>query len=99
MAPASQNNAELIRYFLVFGRSGHFALLRLAGDLRRRRRRGHFLEVREVIVDPSIPSDHAAVAGAAGEKPVKSLGKFVGRRYCAGLRPDKDSEFNALIMC
>ena len=54
--------------------------------------------VREVIADPSLPLDLAAVAGAAGDKPVKSLEKFVGRGHCARLRPDKDSGLTALIM-
>ena len=48
--------------------------LRLAGDLRRHCRRGHLLEVRGAIANPFISLDCAAVAGAAGGKPVKSLG-------------------------
>ena len=68
-----------------------FGVLRLAGDLRRHRRRGHLLWVRSIIVNPSLSLSRAAVAGAAGDKPVNPPGKFVGRWYCAGLRPDKDS--------
>ena len=73
MAPASQNKAELICCFLVFGRNGHHHLLRLTGDIGRRRQRGCLRWVHKVIAHPLVPLDHAAVAGAAGGEPWNSL--------------------------
>ena len=58
----------------IFGRNGHLALLRLAGDLRRHRRRDHLRWVRSSIANPSLSLSRAAVAGAAG----KELGKTFG---------------------
>ena len=74
MAPATLNNAELFCYFLFSAEMFILGLLRLAGDLRRHRRRDHRRCVRIAIWNPSIPSPRAAVAGAAGDKPGKPLG-------------------------
>ena len=71
--------------------------LRLAGDLRRHCRRGHLLEVREVIANPAVPLGCAAVAGAAGDEPLNPLGILSDERHCAGLRPDQDLVINELI--
>ena len=57
----------------IFGRIGHLRLLRLAGVVGRRRRRECLRWVCEVIANPSMCLSRAAVAGAAGDKPVKAL--------------------------
>ena len=53
--------------------------------------------VRDAIADPAVSLDCAAVAGAAGDEPLNSLGILSDERYCAGLCPDQDPRFNALI--
>ena len=72
--------------------------LRLAGDLRRHCRRGHLLVVREVIANPAVPLDCAAVAGAAGGKPLNRSGFLSdGKNTVPGSVPTKP-ELNALII-
>ena len=59
-------------------KSASFCLNRLAGDVRRRRRRDHLLVVLVTIWNPAVSSPCAAVAGAAGDKPSNPSVVFVG---------------------